>query len=138
MISLMHRFYQEIDKAMKAHENPDILPQTELLWRFTIIAMALEGNADHIGMISRVTDKALKAHENPEILPQTALLWTSTNPSDGTERDRRHVGMILHMYWLYQETDKALKAHEMRISYRKRLCCGQESRALDDVVSAPV
>jgi len=49
MISLMHRFYQEIDKALKAHENPDILPQTALLWRFTIRAMALEGNADILG-----------------------------------------------------------------------------------------
>lgn len=49
MISLMHRFYQEIDKALKAHENPDILPQRALLWRFTIRAMALEGNADILG-----------------------------------------------------------------------------------------
>lgn len=45
MVSLTHRFYREIDKALKAHENPDILPQTALLWR-TIRAMALEGNAD--------------------------------------------------------------------------------------------
>jgi hypothetical protein len=71
---------QVTDKALKAHENPEILPQTALLWTSTNPSDGTERECRHVGMISHIywlyqeTDKALKAHESPDILPQTTLL----------------------------------------------------------------